>query len=190
MSKVMSLQIIREIAANLHRTQFYTITADETADASNEKQVVLCFRWVSDDLTVHEDFIGFYQTDIIEANSLLNIIKHSLLRLSLSILRVRGQCYDGASAMRSARSGAAKQIRDMEEMAIYTHFYGHALNATCSNTIKTIKLMGNSFDTAREITKPIKDSPRPDDFHEIESRTFSVCSRNTCTVSDKMDCSS
>ena len=72
MLKVMSLRIIREIAANLHRTQSYTIMADETSDASDKEQIVLCFRWVSDDLTVHEDFIGFYQTDTIEANPLVN----------------------------------------------------------------------------------------------------------------------
>ena len=66
--------------------------------------------------------------------------------------------------MRSACSGVAKQIRDMEERAIYTHCYGHALNLACSDTIKTIKLMGDSLDTAREITKLIKDSPRRDDI--------------------------
>ena len=83
----MSLQIIREIAANLRRTQFYTIImADEIADAPNKEQVVLCFRWVSDNLTVHEDFIGFYQTDTIKAYSVVNIIKDALLRLNLSIL--------------------------------------------------------------------------------------------------------
>ena len=42
--KVMSQQIIREIAANLYRTQLYTIMADETLDASDKEQVVLCFR--------------------------------------------------------------------------------------------------------------------------------------------------
>ena len=68
MLKVMGLQIIREIAANLHCTQFYTIMGDETLYASNKEQVVLCFRWVSDDLTVDENFIGFYQTDTIEGN--------------------------------------------------------------------------------------------------------------------------
>ena len=119
----MILQIIREIAVNLHPTQFYTIMADETADASNKEQVVLCFRWVSDDFNVHEGFNGIYQTDTIEANSLVNTIKDALPRLDLSISRVRGQCYDSASAMRSARSGVAKRIRDMEERAIYTHRY-------------------------------------------------------------------
>ena len=143
MLKVMSLQIIREIAANLHCTQFYTIIAEETSDGSNKEQVVFCFRWVSDNLTVHEDFIGFYQTDTIEANSLVDIIKNALLRLNLSISKVRGQCYDGASAMRSVRSGVAKQIRDMEERVIYTNCYGHALDLACSDTMKTIKLMSD-----------------------------------------------
>ena len=62
----------------------------------------------------------------------------ALLRLNLSISKARGQCYDGASAMRSARFGVRKQIRDMEERPIYTHYHGHALNLACSDTIKTI----------------------------------------------------
>ena len=95
---------------------------------------------------------------------MVSIIEDALLRLNLSISKVRGQCYDGASAMRSARSGVAKQIRDMEESAIYTHCYGHALNLACSDTIKTMKLMGDYLDTAREITKLIKDSPCRDDI--------------------------
>ena len=129
-----------------------------------KKQVVLCFRWVSDDLIVHEDYTGFYQTDTIEANSLLNITKDASLRLNLSISKGRGQCYDSASAMSSACSGDAKQMHDMEERAIYTNCYGHALNLTCSDTIKTIQLMGDSLDTAREITKLIKGSPCGDDI--------------------------
>ena len=93
MLKVMSLQIIRRKAGNLHHSQFYTIMADETADASNKEQAVLSFRWVSVDLTVHKDFIDFYQTDTIEANSLADAIKDALLNLNLSISKVRGQYY-------------------------------------------------------------------------------------------------
>ena len=95
---------------------------------------------------------------------MVNIIKDALLRLNLSISKVRGQCYDGASAMRSVGSGVAKQICDMEKRVIYTHCYGHTLDLACSDTIKTIKLMGDSFDTAREITKLIKHSPCCDDI--------------------------
>ena len=29
---------------------------DETTDESNKEQVVICFRWVDDEVDVHEDF--------------------------------------------------------------------------------------------------------------------------------------
>ena len=76
---------------------------------------------------------------------------YNLLKLNLSISKARGQCYDGASKVRNARFGITKQIRDMEERAIYTHYHGHALNLACSDTIKTIKLMGESLNPARKI---------------------------------------
>ena len=80
-----------------------------------------------------------------------HIAIYALLRLNLSISKARCQCYDGASAMRSARFSVIKQIRDMEERATYTHYHGHALNLACSDTIKTIKLRGDSLNTSRKI---------------------------------------
>ena len=45
---------------------------------------------------------------------------YSLLGPNLSISKARGQCYDGASAMRSAHFGVTKQIRDMKkELSIH-----------------------------------------------------------------------
>jgi len=50
----MALQVLREVAANLHSTTFYTIMVDETTDVSNDEQVVLCLRWVDDNFDAHE----------------------------------------------------------------------------------------------------------------------------------------
>ena len=61
--KVMSLQVLRDIATSLHSAEFYSIMVDETTDVSNKEQAVLCFRWVSDDLIAHEDFVGLYGID-------------------------------------------------------------------------------------------------------------------------------
>ena len=38
-----------------------------------------------------------------------------------SLTKLRGQCYDGASNMRGARNGVAKQLQDVEPRAIYLH---------------------------------------------------------------------
>ena len=52
---------------------FFSLMIDETTDISNKKQVVL-FRWVAEDLTVHEDFFGLYETDAIDAKALVRLI--------------------------------------------------------------------------------------------------------------------
>ncbi|KAL5514956.1 hypothetical protein EMCRGX_G000052 [Ephydatia muelleri] len=106
---------------------------DETTDESNKEQVVICFRWVDDELDVHEDFFGLYETESTEAIALLTII-HDVL--SISIIKLRGQCYDGASAMSGCKAGVAKLILDEEPRAIYTHCFGHSLNLACNDTIK------------------------------------------------------
>ena len=42
MLRVMALQVLREVATNLHSTEFYTMILDETTDTSNREQVVIC----------------------------------------------------------------------------------------------------------------------------------------------------
>ena len=60
------------------------------------------------------------------------------------------------------KAGVAKLILDEEPLAIYTHCYGHSLNLACNDTIKQCVIVRNAFDTANEITKLIKKSPRRD----------------------------
>ena len=67
--------MLREIASNLHNTPFYTIMADETTDSSNKEQFVVCFRWVDDELEVHEDFIGLHMVESIDAATLYAVLK-------------------------------------------------------------------------------------------------------------------
>lgn len=67
MLKVMALQILRDVAANIRNSTFSCIVADETTDKTNREQVVICLRWVDDDLLPHEDFIGMHKVDKIDA---------------------------------------------------------------------------------------------------------------------------
>ena len=90
MIRVMAFQVLREIAERLHSTKFYTIMADETTDAANHEQVVICIRWVNDDFEVHEEFIGLYKVDSIDAVTLVKVIKDVLQRLNLSLNKMKG----------------------------------------------------------------------------------------------------
>jgi hypothetical protein len=158
--KLMGISILRDITSQLQCTPFLTIMADETTDASNREQVTVFLRWVADDLQVHEDFLGLYHVDSIDAATLTSVITDLFLRLNLSVGKLRGQCYDGASAMSGTRSGVAKRIMELEPTAFFTHCYGHALNLAAYDTLKKSKVMKEALETTHEITKLIKYSPR------------------------------
>lgn len=51
----MSLLIIRSIADDIQKADYFTIMIDE---CTNHEQLVLCIRWVGENLEVHEEFIG------------------------------------------------------------------------------------------------------------------------------------
>ena len=111
---------------------------------------------------MHEEFIGLYSTSSTTAESMVFIVKDTLLRMNLKIEHCRGQCYDGASAMSGVKKVVAKSITDVEPRAIYTHCYGHALNLGVSDCIKKSKVIKSALDLVAEILKLIKQSPKRD----------------------------
>ena len=149
---VMANDILRSVAEEVKSAKFCTVMADETTDVSNKEQVVMCLRWIDSTLTAHEDFIGLYEVDSTQVAVLFKVIEDVLLRLGISINSVRGQCYDGASAMSGLRGGVATMLQKKEPRAIYTHCYGHSLNLACMDAIKKCSALRNSPDIVQEIT--------------------------------------
>ncbi|XP_062517927.1 zinc finger MYM-type protein 1-like [Corticium candelabrum] len=158
--KTLGLQVLRNIARDIHNSPSVTVMADETTDASNREQFTVIIRRVLEDLQMDEEFIGLYQTSTTDAATLAALIKDVFLRLNVSMKKLRGQCFDGASAMSGYKTGVAKRINDIEPRAVFTHCYGHALNLAANDTLKQSKLMKDVLDKSREITKLIKYSPR------------------------------
>ena len=81
---------------------------DETSDVSNREQVSMIVWEVTEDLQVHEEFVGLYCVPLIDATTLSTIIKDLFTRMNLCFGKLRGQCYNGASAMSGSKSGVAK----------------------------------------------------------------------------------
>ena len=89
--QIMALVVLRKSASRISCSSFYSIMADECTDISNKEQLVLCFRWVDEDLTVYEDFVGLYQVPDITSATLVSVIKDTLVRMNLSLSSCRGQ---------------------------------------------------------------------------------------------------
>ena len=64
--------------------------------------------------------------------------------------------------MKGAKNGVATQLLKDERRAVYMHCYGHALNLSVGDTVKQCKLMKDSLDTAFEVSKLVKFSPKRD----------------------------
>ena len=70
----MALGILRDIISNIQSAKFYTIMVDETGDVSNVEQLVICLRWVDNDLEIHEDFIGLFPMKTTDADAIVKVI--------------------------------------------------------------------------------------------------------------------
>ena len=170
--KLMGLHILRNISTEIPNSPFITIMANETTDVSNKEQVTLIIRRVTENLEVYEEFLGLYCVSSTNAAMLSDVIRDLFVRMNLSFEKLRGQCYDGASAMSGSKNGVAKRISDLEPRAVYTHCYGHALNLAASDTLKQCKLMKDALDMTYEITKLIKYSPRREGIFQTLKETL------------------
>ena len=49
--------------------------ADESVGISNEEQLVICFHWVHEALSIREDFIGLHAMPETDADSIVKVIQ-------------------------------------------------------------------------------------------------------------------
>ena len=80
--------MLREICEFLHSTEFYTVRIDECTDVLNQEQVAIILRWVDDQLTPLEEFIGLYAVPSIDSSMLVSIIKGTLVHMNLSLSKL------------------------------------------------------------------------------------------------------
>lgn len=182
--KIMATKILCDISTSLQASPFICLMMDEATDISNRQQVTIVLRHVTNNMEVLEELIGMYQVPSIDSETLTKVAKDTLCRCNLSLNKLRGQCYDGASTMRGAKSGVAARILAEEPRALYTHCYGHSINLAACDAIKGTKLMKNAMEIAYEITKLIKYSPRREEIfrtqRESEGHLDSVGLRVLC----------
>ena len=58
---------------------------DECTDAFNREKVIICIRWINDELEAQKDFIGLYKVDDICTSTIVAVIKDTLVRMNLSL---------------------------------------------------------------------------------------------------------
>ncbi|XP_050119405.1 uncharacterized protein LOC126596788 [Malus sylvestris] len=79
---------------------FFSILVDEACDVSVKEQMAMVLRYVDDNGHVIERFVGIQHVTNTTSSSLKDAINTLFSRNGLSISKLRGQGYDGASNMR------------------------------------------------------------------------------------------
>jgi hypothetical protein len=109
---------------------FFSILADESSDVYQNEQLALCLRYVDKKGRVVERFLGIVHVENTTALILRDAIKNLLMQQSLSLSKVRGQGYDGASNMKGEVNGLKKLIMNESPSAYYVHCFAHQLQLT------------------------------------------------------------
>ena len=86
-SKLISHSILNEILSEVREAKYFSIMLDETSDITRLEQVSISVRYVTDQLVIHEKFMGFYETKSTSAVDLFNIVKDVLIRF-LSLIHI------------------------------------------------------------------------------------------------------
>jgi hypothetical protein len=118
-----------KVLSNVKKSLFYSVLADETTDISQVEQFSLCLRYVDEDsFKIGEDFFMFVPVHEVTSTALAKTVLETLSSLGLDLNKLRGQGYDGASAMRGQFRGVQACIKQKLPLAVYTHCSSHNLN--------------------------------------------------------------
>ena len=105
----------------------FSILVDESRDVSMKEQMAVVLCYVDERGCVIERFVGVEHVVNTTALSLKDAIDKFLSRYGLSVSRLRGQGYDGASNMRGEFNGLKTLILKENPYAYYVHCFAHQL---------------------------------------------------------------
>ncbi|XP_062088660.1 uncharacterized protein LOC133795220 [Humulus lupulus] len=120
----------------------FSILVDESRDVSIKEQMVVMFRYVDKRGYVIERFIGIEHVPNTTAISLKIAIDKLFSKHWLSISRLRGQGYDGASNMSGEFNGLKSIIMKENECAFFVHCFAHQLQLALMGVAKKHDLIG------------------------------------------------
>ncbi|KAJ0962219.1 hypothetical protein J5N97_030047 [Dioscorea zingiberensis] len=117
--------IINELGDDL-----FAILVDESRDISNKEQMALVLRYMNNKGSIVERFLAIVHVSDTTALSLKKAIESIFSKHGLSVSRLRGQGYDGASNMRGEFNGLKSLLLKENEFVFYIHCFAHQLQLT------------------------------------------------------------
>jgi len=142
--KIMVDQIKFSIANEIEEAKYFAVMADETKDLSKQEQVSVVIRYYYKG-AIYERFMGFCPAEKLDAISMSDLIKNTILIAGLDLHNCVAQAYDGANVMSGHLNGVQAKIKQFAPNAAYIHCFNHALNLVIVDCCKSNKDSFNFF---------------------------------------------
>ncbi|XP_072174513.1 52 kDa repressor of the inhibitor of the protein kinase-like [Diadema setosum] len=150
--------IQRRVVEEIEKAKFFSILADEV-DSHNREVCSLCIRFVDAERNIREEFVDFVGLVRTTGEHIASAIKKTIENVGLDIQHVRGQGYDGCSAMSSEAVGVQAIIKRSSPKAQYVHCYGHCLNLVIAHSCRLTNVR-NVLDILKETCLFFLHSPK------------------------------
>ncbi|EOA33131.1 hypothetical protein CARUB_v10016470mg [Capsella rubella] len=124
----------------------FGLLVDESADISHKEQMAVVFRFVDKSGDVKERFIGVVHVKETSSASLKSAIDNLFAKYGLSLKKLRGQGYDGASNMKGEFNGLRALVVRENIAAYYVHCFAHQLQLVVVAIAKKHFEVGDFFD--------------------------------------------
>jgi len=167
--------VVAELVKRINAAAGFAVLADETTDIAGVEQFSLCVRYLEmSSSSIREDFLQFIPVTDVSGKSLAKVIIDSLTQLGVNLDYMRGQGYDGASAMSGKFNGVQSHITAVYPLAVYVHCCSHSLNLAvsdactvapirnCMGTLGNISTFFSSSAKRRDALKQSIDKECPD----------------------------
>ncbi|XP_008235787.1 PREDICTED: zinc finger MYM-type protein 1-like [Prunus mume] len=137
------------------KDRFFSILVDEARDVSVKEQMAMVLRYVDDSGHVIERFVGIQHVTDTTSSSLKDAIDTFFSHNGLSISKLRGQGYDGASNMRGELNGLKTKILREQPCAYYVHCFAHQLQLALVAVAKKNIDIASFFATANSVVNHV-----------------------------------
>ena len=158
---IMSLELLRNLLADVRKSHCFSVIADETRDLSGTEQLSISIRWVDAvDNEVREECIGLVALEKTDGAYLESVITDTLLRCDLDMNRLVGQGYDGGSNMAGHINGVAARIQQKFKAALFVHCNNHCLQLCLQDAATESNCMRDALNLCTQLYSLIKLSPK------------------------------
>jgi len=123
---------------------------------------------------IKEDFLQLIPVIDLSDKGLAKVIIDSLMLLGVNLEYMRGQGYDGSSAMGGKFNGVQSHIRNLYPLAVYVHCCSHSLNLAVSDDC-TVAPIRNCMGTLGNISTFFSTSAKHIDALKQSIRAPLVC---------------